>query len=86
MGRLSFDYMTASSSADSAFRVDNEHGAYEEVTVNGVAAHLIRTKTPGWTSHLSWTGEEGTVAFLLSGEVQAEDLLRMAQSVAPAEE
>lgn len=71
---------------DRYFNVDNEHGAYEEVTVNGAAAHLIRSHTPGWPSHLSWTGEEGTVAFLLSGEVPAEDLLRMAQSVAPAEE
>ena len=61
------------------FNVDNEHGVLEEVTVNGLTAHLIRSTVPGWPSHLTWS--DGSTAFLLSGEVPSKDLLAIAESV-----
>lgn len=81
---LSFRYTYVGQ--DRYYNVDNEHGDYEDITVNGEEGHLIRTNTPGWPSHLMWMNEEGTVAFLLSGELPVEDLLRMAESVEPVKD
>ena len=55
-----------------------------ETEVNGYPATLLHSVTETVASAVTWIGE-GDVVFFVSGFVSDEDLLRMAESVAPLE-
>ena len=75
------DYMPAADG--NFFNADNEHSDYLELELNGCPAYLLRSNTADWPSFLIWTDKSETVAFQLMGELEAEELLRIAEGVEP---
>lgn len=78
---LYIDFNYTYSEDESYFNVDNEHGDYEKIIVNEMEAHLIRSNVSGWPSHLMWPSQKERVAFLLSGDIPIEEMIRIAESV-----
>lgn len=63
------------------FGIDNEHSDLTSTRVSGVPADLYLSNTDGWPSHLVWSTQDGSVAFHLMAELEAEKLLEIAESV-----
>ncbi len=57
-------------------------GKVECGTVNGCKAQLLRAKAPGETSAVLWTDESGGM-LCLSGPLEEEELLRVAENAVP---
>ena len=58
-----------------AFDIDNEHGTMQGLTVGDNPATLIISNTEGFRNRLVWMDEGTDTAFLLSGQIDTEELI-----------
>lgn len=66
-----------------SFAVDNEHQDAFDITINGSEGTLLRANEPGRFSYVIWWDETYRTAFMLCSEFDADELIKMAESVAP---
>lgn len=76
---ITFDYTLVRQGTMSDF--DNEHSDYEKLTLNGQPAHFFRSNTEGKPSSLIWYDGDGGTAFQIVAYVEAEEVLKIAESV-----
>lgn len=63
------------------FNVDNEHHTQEHITLQGRPALLYRGDSPDRSNILIWSNLTESVAFHISGRVETDILIHMAESV-----
>lgn len=76
-----FDYTLAEEGIVHNF--DNEHSDLFFVDINGRCGHLYVANTAGWPSYLLWLDETEQISYFLMGELPKDEMLRIAESVAP---
>ena len=76
-------YFECTNSPGAAFHVDNEHHEAMDVPINGCSGYLLQAVVPGHHSSLIWYDQASGTAFSLLAELPPEDLIRIAESVAP---
>ena len=64
-----------------AFNIDNEHGTVQDAVVGDCSATLFVADNEGYRNRLVWTNNEFDTAFMLSGTINTDELLKMANSV-----
>jgi len=78
---ITCDFVTEGSGG---FAFDNEHSDVTTAEVNGIRADLYVTNTPGKPSYLIWMDEAANTAFLVYGEVDTAELIRIGESLEKA--
>lgn len=63
------------------FNMDNEHSENEEIMLNGQIAYLFISETNEKSNFLMWTDSSGKIAFTIMGNLEKDDLIKMAESV-----
>lgn len=63
------------------FSLDSEHGDVQDITILQNPAKLFVSTGDQYQSHVTWMDEEENVAFMFSGFVDAQELVKMAESV-----
>lgn len=66
---------------DSLFYVNREHYIVEEVWISGDKADLYLTEDTSLTNGIIWQNKESGVVFSISGRVDSEELINLAESV-----
>lgn len=77
--RIHLDYMPVQQGM--GFSVDNEHASYRRVAIQDGLGDLYLSNDPEWPSRLIWMDSSGRTAFMLSGFLTEEELLKTAESV-----
>lgn len=76
---ISFYYRLLHS--DGAFNVDNEHGIEQKITIGSSPATLLTSNIEGYRNRLVWMNEDEDTAFMLTGRIDSNDLVAIAESV-----
>lgn len=63
---------------NNSFNVDNEHSDYSDMTINGLPASLFVSNTVGYPNNLIWTNADQSIAFLLSSNIDADEMIQIA--------
>lgn len=66
---------------NSSLNIDNEHMIIEEVSLHSGMATLFLSDDASYQSHLTWMNEEEDIAFSISGFIDSQELIKMADSV-----
>lgn len=78
---LSLTYMPLSNEGN--ILLDNEHNVFHRVTIHGLPADLYTGIEEDDPSTVIWADEEAGMVFSLRGVLSEEELLYMAESIAP---